>query len=53
MGPWGAGRYRNFSISSIDAAHAFSPETVERLRAAKAKYDSDDLFRANHPVVSG
>ena len=27
--------------------------TVERLRAAKANYDPENLFHANHPVVSG
>ena len=52
MEQWSAGRYRNFSMSSADTADAFPPETVERLRAAKAKYDPDGLFVSNHPVAS-
>jgi FAD/FMN-containing dehydrogenase len=51
--PWGAGRYRNFAMNSIDASESFSPETLERLRAAKAKYDPENLFRSNHPVITG
>jgi FAD/FMN-containing dehydrogenase len=53
MQPWDAGRYLNFSDEDEDIAVAFPPATVERLRAAKAKYDPENLFHANHPVVSG
>jgi FAD/FMN-containing dehydrogenase len=53
MSPWDVGRYLNFSDESEDIAVAFPPETVERLCAAKAKYDPENLFHANHPVVSG
>jgi FAD/FMN-containing dehydrogenase len=53
MKPWDAGRYLNFSDETEDIAVAFPPETCERLRAAKAKYDPESLFHANHPVVSG
>jgi FAD/FMN-containing dehydrogenase len=53
MTPWDAGRYLNFSDQSEDIGVAFPPEAVERLRAAKAKYDPENLFHANHPVVSG
>jgi FAD/FMN-containing dehydrogenase len=53
MRPWDAGRYLNFSDETEDIGVAFPPETVERLRAAKAKYDPENLFHANHPVVSG
>jgi FAD/FMN-containing dehydrogenase len=53
MAPWDAGRYLNFSDEKEDLAVAFPPETVERLRAAKATYDPENLFHANHPVVSG
>jgi FAD/FMN-containing dehydrogenase len=49
--PWDAGRYLNFSDETEDIGVAFPPETVERLRAAKAKYDPEDLFHANHPVA--
>jgi hypothetical protein len=51
MEPWDAGRYLNFSGEELDIGVAFPPETVERLRAAKAKYDPENLFHANHPVV--
>ena len=53
MRPWDAGRYLNFSDEIEDIGIAFPPDTVERLRAAKAKYDPENLFHANHPVVSG
>jgi FAD/FMN-containing dehydrogenase len=52
MRPWDAGRYLNFSDESEDIAVAFPPETVARLRAAKSTYDPENLFHANHPVVS-
>jgi FAD/FMN-containing dehydrogenase len=52
MKPWDAGRYLNFSDQTEDIGVAFPPATVERLRAAKAKYDPENLFHANHPVVS-
>jgi FAD/FMN-containing dehydrogenase len=53
MRSWDAGRYLNFSDEAEDIAVAFPPATVERLRAAKQKYDPENLFHANHPVVSG
>jgi hypothetical protein len=52
MKPWDAGRYLNFSDETQDIGVAFPPATVDRLRAAKAKYDPENLFHANHPVVS-
>lgn len=52
MKSWDAGRYLNFSDETEDIGVAFRPETVERLRAAKAKHDPENLFHANHPVVS-
>ena len=53
MQPWDAGRYLNFSDEDEDIAVAFPPATVERLRAAKKAHDPENLFHANHPVVSG
>jgi len=53
MKPWDAGRYLNFSDETEDIGVAFPPATCERLRAAKAKYDPENLFHASHPVVSG
>jgi FAD/FMN-containing dehydrogenase len=52
MAPWDAGRYLNFCDGHEDIAVAFPPETVERLRAAKRKYDPENLFHANHPVTT-
>jgi FAD/FMN-containing dehydrogenase len=51
MRPWDAGRYLNFSDEVEDIGIAFPPQTVERLRAAKAKYDPENLFHASHPVT--
>ena len=31
---------------------AFPPETVDRLREVKGRYDPDDLFQSNHPVTA-
>jgi FAD/FMN-containing dehydrogenase len=53
MAPWDAGRYLNFSDEDEDIAVAFPPATVERLRAAKRTYDPENLFHANHPIISG
>lgn len=53
MKPWDAGRYLNFSDETEDIGVAFPPETCERLRAAKVRYDPENLFHATHPVVSG
>jgi hypothetical protein len=53
MKPWDAGRYLNFSDEIEDIDVAFPPASVERLRAAKVKYDPENLFHANHPVVNG
>jgi FAD/FMN-containing dehydrogenase len=52
MSPWNAGRYLNFSDAPDDISVAFPPETVTRLRELKAKYDPENLFHANHPVLS-
>jgi FAD/FMN-containing dehydrogenase len=51
--PYEAGRYLNFTDADVDVDVAFPPEAVSRLRAAKQKYDPENLFHANHPVVTG
>jgi hypothetical protein len=53
MQPWSAGRYRSFMMSRADPAGVFPAATLERLTAAKAQYDPDDLFRSNQPLVAG
>ena len=49
--PWDSGvRYGNFIDVPIDARECYPPETFDRLQEIKARYDGDDLFRANHPI---
>jgi hypothetical protein len=45
-----AGRYLSFCEDPTDFETAFSPQTCDRLRSARAKYDPDGLFQANHEV---
>ncbi|HEY2479912.1 MAG TPA: FAD-binding oxidoreductase [Solirubrobacterales bacterium] len=52
MSRWDAGRYLGFSDETEDIGVAFPPATVERLRAAKQTYDPENLFHANHPVIT-
>jgi uncharacterized membrane-anchored protein len=48
---WDAGSaYMNF-VEKPEGASRFYPKSVyDRLRAIKAHYDPEDLFRANHPI---
>jgi hypothetical protein len=49
--PWDSGvKYANFVDVPIDTRACYPPETFDRLQGIKARYDSDDLFRANHPI---
>ena len=49
--PWSSGvNYANFVDVPIDTRTCYSPEAFDRLQAVKARYDVDDLFRANHPI---
>ena len=49
--PWDSGvKYANFVDVPIDTHGCYPPETFERLQEIKARYDGDDLFRANHPI---
>ena len=49
--PWDSGvTYANFIDVPIDTRTCYPPETFNRLQEVKARYDKDDLFRANHPI---
>lgn len=49
--PWDSGvKYANFIDVPIDTRTCYPPETFERLQEVKARYDRDDLFRANHAI---
>jgi FAD/FMN-containing dehydrogenase len=49
--PWDSGRrYLNFAETRMDPGSIFPAEALQRLRAAKARYDPDDRFSVNHPV---
>ena len=43
-------KYANFIDVPTDTRMCYPPETFDRLQAMKARYDADDLFRANHPI---
>src|SRR5882757_1005423 len=49
------GIYLNFETHSdaTSLANAFPPATLERLRAVKAAYDPDNVFRTSVPIVAG
>jgi FAD/FMN-containing dehydrogenase len=48
--PWHAGDYPNFVERPVDASRFFDAATWQRLRAVKADYDPDDVFRGNHRI---
>jgi FAD/FMN-containing dehydrogenase len=51
LDPWDSGvKYANFVDIPMDARMCYPPETFDRLQQVKARYDPDDLFRANHPI---
>jgi FAD binding domain/Berberine and berberine like len=43
-------KYSNFIDIPTDTRMCYAHETFDRLQEVKARYDSDDLFRANHPI---
>jgi FAD/FMN-containing dehydrogenase len=49
--PYDAGTYLNFAGERFEMTKAFPPETVDRLREVKRRYDPEDLFQSNHPVT--
>jgi FAD/FMN-containing dehydrogenase len=50
--PYDAGLYLNLAEERFEMNKAFPPETVDRLREMKRRYDPDDLFQSNHPVTA-
>jgi FAD binding domain/Berberine and berberine like len=49
--PWDSGvKYANFVDVPTDARMCYPPATFDRLQEVKARYDPDDVFRANHPI---
>ena len=51
IAPWDSGRrYLNFAESRTDPRAIYPPESYDRLRRAKARYDPTGMFLANHPV---
>jgi FAD/FMN-containing dehydrogenase len=51
LAPHACGRYLNFVEEAYDLEAVFGDD-LERLRAAKAKYDPDGVMHANHPVTT-
>jgi FAD/FMN-containing dehydrogenase len=46
MAPWAGPRtYLNFTLDPADARNIYEPPTYERLRAVKAAYDPENVFR--------
>jgi len=51
LDPWDSGvTYANFIDVPTDTRRFYPPQTFDRLQEVKARYDRDDLFRANHPI---
>ncbi|HEX4759490.1 MAG TPA: FAD-binding oxidoreductase [Thermoleophilaceae bacterium] len=46
------GQYLNFAESATDLRDAFAAEAYARLQAAKASYDPEGRFQANHEVTA-
>ncbi|MGH2951484.1 MAG: BBE domain-containing protein [Solirubrobacterales bacterium] len=50
--PWSTGScYFNFADRPTDLEAIFAPETLERLRDVKRRYDPDGLISGNHNVA--
>jgi hypothetical protein len=48
---WDSGvRYANFIDAPTDTRLCYAPETFDRLQEVKARYDPEDIFRANHAI---
>ena len=52
MAPWDSGRrYLNFTETRVDPRTIYPEATFDRLLAVKERYDPNDMFRANHPLL--
>jgi len=51
LAPWEAGRYLNFTEGKRGKVSFYPEQSYHRLRRIRAKYDPQDLFRANHPIA--
>jgi FAD/FMN-containing dehydrogenase len=51
LAPYGAGQYLNFAERDTDVRDAYAAGTYARLQAAKASYDPQGRFHANHEIV--
>lgn len=48
---WDSGlKHSNFIDVPMDTRTCYTPETFDRVQEVKARCDSHDLFRANHPI---
>ena len=50
LAPHDAGRYANFTEERVSADRFFGTKTHARLRAVKAQYDPENVFRANYAI---
>jgi hypothetical protein len=51
LSAWDSGvKYGNFTEAPTDPRMCYPPESFDRLQQVKAKYDPEDVFRANHPI---
>lgn len=49
--PWDSGvKFANFIDVPTDTSTFYPSDTFDRLQEVKARYDPEDLFRANHPI---
>jgi hypothetical protein len=48
--PYRVGDYPNFVEEPADTSACFDAESWARLRAIKARYDAEDMFKGNHHI---
>jgi FAD/FMN-containing dehydrogenase len=51
LAPYRAGQYLNFAEGATDVRDAYAEGTYARLQAAKASYDPQGRFHANHEIA--